>query len=137
MQIRKIKIAHQGQADKPIYLLANGSVECGKFKYAGRYKEEFKLIFLKIYDLVPGEQDVSNYKYWDAIKIYDNFVVANWLESVDAEQIEKFAIETEIRIMLERIRAEFKLALGARWKRIFKNSDPNDPETPKQAWQIL
>jgi hypothetical protein len=39
--------------------------------------------------------------------------------------------------MLEKIKNEFKKAVGLKWKRIFKKSDPNDPTTPIQAWQIL
>ena len=67
-----IKIGHQEQANKPIFLLPSGAVECGNFKYDGRYKDNFKAIYKKILDLAyskprDGVVDVSNYKYWNAI----------------------------------------------------------------------
>lgn len=141
MKVKRIRIAQQQQANKPIYLLATGAIECGNFKYTGRYKDEFKSFFIRICDLVHDkhgvdEYNVSEYKYWNAINIYD-YIVMHWLESISAEQVEKFANETEVKIMLEKIRCEFIRALNLRWRRIFKKSDPNDPNTPRQAWQLL
>lgn len=63
--------------------------------------------------------------------------MSHWQESISAEQVEKFANETEVVMILEKIKHEFIRAVGLRWKRIFKKSDPNDPRTPTQAWQIL
>jgi hypothetical protein len=142
MAIQQIKIAQQQQADKPIYLLATGVIECGKFKYSGRHKKDFKSFFLRISDLVGDrfegvDCDVSTYRYWNAINMYDDFIVANWLESISAEQVEKFANETEVFVITERIRAEFKRAVELKWRRIFRKLDPNDPNIPQQAWQIL
>jgi hypothetical protein len=83
----KIKIAHQQQANKPIFLLRTGAIECGNFQYDGRYKEKFKFLFEKIAGLahtkpIDGVLDVSLYKYWDAIRIYDDYVLAKWLKSI-------------------------------------------------------
>ncbi len=142
MAVKGIKIAYQQQANKPIYLLATGAIECGDFKYTGRYKDEFKSFFVRICDLVHDkhkvdECDVSEYKYWNAINIYNDYIVAHWRESISAEQIERFANETEVVMMLEKIRHEFTRAVELKWRRIFRKSDPNDPRTPTQAWQIL
>ena len=142
MAVERIKIAFQKQANKPIYLLSTGVVECGNFKYRGRYKNDFKSIFIQICDLVHDknegdEYDVSEYKYWDAISIYNDYIVANWCESISAEQLEKFANESRVVMILESIKSEFKRAISMKWKKIFKNSDPNDNERPSQAWQIL
>lgn len=140
--IKRIKIGHQKQADKPVYLLATGVVQCGNFCYKGRYKSKFKSIFGRICELVDikritEEIDVSGYKYWDAVRIYDEYVVERWVSSVSARRLEKFANETEVFMLLEDIKVEFKRALALRWRRVFKKSDPKDPNTPKQAWKLL
>lgn len=142
MTVKKIKIAYQQQANKPIYLLEAGVIECGNFKYSGRCKDEFKSFFVRICDLVHDrhgidEYDVSEYQLWNAIKIYNDYIVVHWHESISAEQVQKFANETEVVMILEKIKCEFKRAVGLRWKRIFKKSDRNDPRTPTQSWQIL
>lgn len=140
--IKKIKIAYHQLADKPIYLLSTGVLVCGNFKYTGRYKDKFKSFFVKICDLVNDkhrvdEYDVSDYKYWNAINIYHDYILPHWCTSIKVEQIEKFANETEIVIMIEEIRSEFIRAVHLKWKRIFKKSDPNDPRTTTKVWQIL
>ena len=84
-----------------------------------------------------GVLDVSDYKYWDAIRIYRDYVVAGSYTSITAVQLEKFACETAIAIMLEEVKPEFKRAVELKWKKQFKKSDPNDPKTPFEAWQIL
>jgi hypothetical protein len=138
----KIKIAHQQQANKPIYLLRTGAIECGNFRYDGRYKKKFKLLFERIAGLAhtkprDGVLDVSLYKYWDAIRIYDDYILAKWLKSISASKIIQFAAEAQVVLLLEDIKDEFKRAVGLKWKRIFQKSDPNNANTPKQAWQIL
>jgi len=142
MVVTKIKVAHQRQADKPIYLLPTGAIECGRFRYDGRYKRRLKSVFSRISLLAHtrpknGVLDVSRYKYWNAISIYQDCVVATWRKSVSAGRIEKFASETEIVLMLEDVKYEFKRAVGLKWKRDFKKSDPNSMNRPRQAWQIL
>lgn len=139
--MRKIKIAHQKQANKPIYL-RTGAIECGNFRYDGRYKQKFKLRFEKITGLAQtkptdGVLDVSQYKYWDAIRIYDDYILAKWLKSISARKVEQFAVEAQVVLLLEDIKQEFERAVGLKWKRIFHKSDPNNANTPKQAWQIL
>jgi len=130
------------QADKPVYLLSTGAIECGRFRYNGRYKKKFKVIFSKVSSLAytnpkDGVLDVSQYKYWDAIGIFQDYVVANWFQSVSAGRLERFAIETEIVLILEDVKCEFKRAVGLKWRKVFQNSDPNNKNTPRKAWQIL
>jgi hypothetical protein len=137
-----IKVGHQKQADKPIYLLPTGAIQCGRFLYEGRYKKKFKAVYERILSLAPckprdGVIDVSQYHYWDAIRIYHEYVVVKWVKSVSAKQIEQFANETEVFRMLEDIRTEFKRAVGLKWQKEFKKANPNDPNRPRQAWQIL
>lgn len=142
MEKTTIKVGHQQQADKPIYLLSNGIIECGKFRYDGRYKKKFKTIHDRILNLAIGKPrdgvlDVSHYQYWDAIRIYHDYVAAKWIKTVSAKRIERFAIETEVFLLLEGVREEFKRAVGLRWKKDFKKADLDDPNTPRQGWQIL
>ncbi len=140
--IIKIKVSQEKHARKPIYLLPTGVVECGKFRYEGRYKKKFKSIFHRIYSLAhtkpkDGVLDVSGYRYWDAMRIYEDYVVARWCKSVSAVRLETFACETEIVLILANIRREFERAVGAKWKREFKKRNPDDENTAWQAWQIL
>jgi hypothetical protein len=140
--MRKIKIAHQQQANKPIYLLQTGAIECGNFRYDGRYKKRFKLLFEEITGLAytklkDGVLDVSQYKYWDAIRIYDDYILPKWLKSISAKKVEELAAETQVVLMLEDINHEFNRAVALKWRRIFHQSDPNNANTPKLAWQIL
>jgi len=79
MKMTKIKIGHQDQADKPIYLLPTGAIQCGRFRYEGRYKKKFKAIYDRIACLAHGTPknrmlDVSQAKYWDALRIYHEYV---------------------------------------------------------------
>jgi len=132
--MRKIKIAHQKQANKPIYLLRTGAIECGNFRYDGRYKKKFKFLFEKITGLAhtkptDGVLDVSQYKYWDAIRIYDDYILAKWLKSISARKVEQFALEAQVVLLLEDIKQEFERAVGLKWKRIFHRSDPNNAKT--------
>jgi hypothetical protein len=138
----KIKVGHQEQADKPIYLLPTGAIQCGRFRYEGRCKRRFKAIHERILSLASdnhpdGVVDVSQYHFWDAIRIYHDYVVSKWLKSVSAEQIERFANETEVVMMLKEIQAEFKRAILLRLQRELRRADPEDPNRPRQAWQIL
>lgn len=140
--VRKIKVGQQKEAGKPIYLLRTGGLECGRFRYDGRYKKQFRSFFSKIYSLAhtkpkDGILDVSTYRYWDAPRIYDEYVVPRWSKSVSATRLEKFACETQIVEMLRVIQAEFKRAVGLRWKKEFQKRGTDDANTPWNAWQIL
>ena len=84
-----------------------------------------------------GIVDISGYKYWDAMRIYQDYVVAHWCKSVSAVRLEKFACETEVVLMLAEIRSEFKRAVRLRWRKELRKCDPNDENTPRQGWQIL
>lgn len=140
--MRKIKIAHQQQANKPIFLWRTGTLECGNFRYDGRYKKRFRLLFERIIELTnpkPKDDvlDVSEYKYWDAIQIYEEYILARWVKSISAKKVEQLAVEAQVALLVEDIKQEFKRAVALKWKRIFHISDPNNADTPKQAWQIL
>jgi len=138
----KIKIGHQNQANKPIYLTQAGKIICGKFSYSGKYKSSLKEIYRSIKDLAyskpKGEVlDVTNYKYWTAANIYDDYLVPKWQRTITVEKMEKFASETVIREMIAKIIPIFRKSLRAKWKRIFKKLDPTDEQTPKNPWEIL
>ncbi|MEW5948299.1 MAG: hypothetical protein AB1711_02660 [Thermodesulfobacteriota bacterium] len=142
MSNTRIKIGHQEQADKDIYLLHTGAILCGRFRYEGRFKKQFREVYRRIVDLAHGRPsdgvlDISMYQHWDAISIYNEYIAANWKKSVSAQRMLRFANETEVGLLLNPIKAEFKRAVGLRWKRQFQKSDPLDPNTPKMAWQIL
>ncbi len=140
--VTKIKVGQQKQAGKSIYLLSTGALECGKFRYEGRYKKQFRSLFSKIYSLAhtkpkDGILDVSTYHYWDAPRIYDEYVVPRWCKYISATRLEKFACETQIVEILRAIQTEFKRAVGMRWKKEFRKRDGDDANTPWNAWQIL
>lgn len=135
-----IKIGHQDQANKSIFLTKNGAVICGNFKYNGRYGNKFKEYYGKILELAnnkprKGVLDVSGVVTWDARLIHDNYIVPRWQRSVSAEKIRKFANESEIKDMIEDIKPEFKRSLRAKWLKIFERSGSENK--PKEAWQIL
>ena len=140
MTTKRIKIGNQQQAKKPIYLNKTGMIVCGNFTYKGRFKDRFKSYFYKIIDLVNcnvDEIDVSNCEYWDAIRIYEEYICVEFLECVKSEQMEKFANESEIFSLIDEMRNEFKIAVTKRWKRIIKQSDQNGKLNPPYAWMIL
>jgi hypothetical protein len=142
MNTAKIKIGQQEQAQKAIFLLHTGVIQCGRFEYRGGCREQFRSIYERITDVafdrpIDGVLDVSGYRYWDAIRIYNDFILKRWCARISSRRIERFATETAIVQMLDVIRAEFRRSVGAKWKRLFKRSDPLSPDTPKMAWQIL
>lgn len=138
----QIKIGQQNQANKPIFLLSNGSIVCGNFRYKGRYMTKFKKYYNEILEHTASKPkgealDVSTSKYWDARSIYDYYIVPRWQRVITVEKILKFANETSIKEIIEDIKPEFSRAVSSKWKKIFKRSDPNDINTPKQAWEIF
>lgn len=138
----QIKVGHENQADKPVILRPSGVLACGRFLYRGPLQAEFRAIHNKILELVPVRGDcelldVSHYQYWDAVRIYDELVAARWARSIGAKRLEKLAIETAVFLLLEPVRAEFRRAVGRRWKRIFLAWDQDDPNRPRYGWQIL
>lgn len=142
MKIIKIKLGVNQPSQKPIYLLSNGSLICDNFSYRGIQKNKFKECYDEILattniKVLQDILDVSNVKTWDAISIYDNYVVRNWVKSISAKKIKELANETYIRKIIEIIIPEFKRSVELKWKKIWNKSDPNNPLTPKKAWQIL
>lgn len=81
--------------------------------------------------------DVSTVRYWDAISIYDDYLVPKWQKSVTTTKMESFANETAIYRILEIIKPEFNHALRQKWKNIFMKWDKNDPNLPRHPWKIL
>ena len=86
-----IKIGHQKQADKAIFLHKNGSFTCGNLKYRGRYIKKYQGYYNKILGLSNDKPrnavlDVSQARYWDAISIYDEYVVEKWVANVSAKK---------------------------------------------------
>lgn len=140
-QIFRILLAVQTQANKPIFLYENGCVCCGCFRYSGRYKKYFSEIYKEIVKILNDssneEINVSNFKYWSAIDIYNEIIIPNWLCSISSEQIELFAKQSIITININEIREEFLRAVNLRWRKTIKNANVGDNNVYKQAWQIL
>jgi len=141
MKELKIKIEHQPQANKPIYLLHNGSVVCGKFQYQGSQKRKFQELYSYILDRayktpVRDILDVSKSKFWHAPMICDKIIDPKAQSTISARKMYKLACESEIRIAIAEIIPVFKEAVCLKWKKIFRKS-PGDRSTPKNAWEIL
>lgn len=136
-----IKIGHQPQVDLPIYLSRSGALICGAFNYVGPKRKDLSALYLKIHELVgPQDEpvlDVSAFRYWNAMTIYEEHIAIPWNESLGAEQLERLSIETQVYKMLEPVRELFKRAVGRRWRWQAKSLDSADPNRPKQAWEIL
>ena len=138
----KIKIGHQPQANKPIFLLHNGNIVCGKFIYKGRFVQEFKEHYGTILGYAyktskNGILDVSDAVYWDAPAIYDKYIVPHWQSTITAKKIERFANETEIKKITESMKPEFQRGLRSKWKKIFMAADKDDPNLARDPWEIL
>jgi hypothetical protein len=141
MKWLKIKIEHQPQADKPIYLLHNGSVVCGKFHYQGSQKKKFQELYSYILDRaykapVRDILDVSKSKFWDAPMICDKIIDPKAQATISARKIYKLACETESRLAIAQIIPVFKDAVRLKWQKIFRKA-PGDKATPKNPWEIL
>jgi hypothetical protein len=142
MTVKRIKIGHQAQAEEPIYLFQSGKIVCGNYQYEGKMKKQFQGIFRTICELVEHKTtsdvlDVSSYRYWNTMSVYEEHIVLKLRKSIGATSLEKLAIETEVFLMLETVREEFKRAVSAKWRRIFKRADLDDPSTPTQGWHIF
>ena len=103
MDKNRIKIGHQEQADLPIYLYKNGKLVCGKYEYYGKYIKKFSRVYEVIYDLVRPESsvsgiDVSMFKPWNAIEIYEEYIAKPWNKSIGAKSLERLSIETQVPV---------------------------------------
>ena len=138
-----IKIGNQSQAKKDIFLHKNGSITCGKFIYKGRFINHFKAIYHEIIGYsnkqpVKNIVDVSKYKIWDAVTIYDQYILEHWVKSITSKTIERMAHETIVCRLVDSIKPEFNRALRSKWTKIFVAwKDKDDPNTPRDPWQIL
>jgi hypothetical protein len=140
MRSQRIKIGNQSQADLPIYLTSSGCLICGALDYRQSNAAHLKELYFKIHELVGAgneDLDVSQYRYWNALNIYEEHIAVPWNKSLSAEFLEKLSIETQVFLMLKPVRELFKKAVARRWCRIFRASNPDDPNRPTQAWQIL
>jgi hypothetical protein len=138
----KIKIGHQTQANKPIFLLHNGHIVCGKFIYKGRFIKTFANYYRTILEHTDKKNkqtllDVSAVRYWDAITIYDHYLIPRWQRGITTKKIENFARESKIYKIIEEMKPEFKHALRQKWKKIFMKWDKNDPNLPRNPWEII
>lgn len=137
----KIKVEHQRQANKPIYLLQNGSIVCGAFQYHGSKKRElqetYSFILHRAYKAPNGNiLDVSKSKFWDAPTICDEIIDRKAQATISARKLNKLACETEIRLAIAQIIPVFKDAVRLKWQKIFRKA-PGDKATPKNPWEIL
>src|SRR5271163_1589115 len=135
MKRLKIKIGHQRQANKPIYLLHNGSIVCGKFQYQGSQKKKFQECYSYILERAykaPARDilDVSQSRFWDAPTICDEIIDRKAQATISARKIYKLACETEIRLAIAQIMPVFKDAVRLKWQKIFRKN-PGDKATPK------
>lgn len=142
MAITRIKIGHQQQADLPVHLYPTGKIVCGDYEYSGKHKQDFRRICNLISELVDHRQsddsiDVSAYRPWNAIEVYEEYIAKPWKRSIGARTLERLANETIIYFELEKLRAIFEQDVAAKWKRIFRNSDINKPTTPTQGWHLF
>jgi hypothetical protein len=137
----KIKIEYQRQANKPIYLLHNGSIICGAFQYNGSKKKELRAAYSYILDRAykaPNGNilDVSKSKFWDAPTICDEIIDRKIQATISARKIYKLACETEVRLAIAQIIQVFKDAVHLKWQKVFRKA-PGDKTTPKNSWEIL
>jgi hypothetical protein len=137
----KIKIYHQPQANKPVFLLQNGSIICGTFTYQGNQTKAFRQIYTDIleraYKKPTGNVlDISKSRVWYATTIQDELIDPKARGSISARKIYKLACETEIKWAIDLIIPIFAKAVHSRWQKIFRQA-PTDPSTPKIPWQIL
>ncbi|EPY1013307.1 hypothetical protein ACW9OX_004407, partial [Vibrio vulnificus] len=138
----KIQVGYQAQAEEPIFLLSSGHICCGEYKYQGRMKNDFKGVYQTILDLVKNKPtddvlDVTKYQYWNALNIYEELIAKEWKKSVSAKKLHQLSIETEVYLMIEPIKNEFKRAVHARWLRESKKYEFGDPKRPAKGWQIF
>ena len=138
-----IKIGNQSEANKDIFLHENGHVSCGRYEYKGSSIKIFKDIYEEIIERAGKKPinnviDVSMYKTWDAVTIYDEYIVNHWVKAITSKTIEKMANETIICRLVNTIKPEFTLAVRKAWKKIFLAwKDKDDPNTPRNPWQIF
>lgn len=138
---RPIQIGFQPQAEKLVILHSTGAFSCGRYRYRGRRKEEFAEYYRYIEHFIarriPGDiPDVSFVKHRtiaDVLAILED----RFDDAITVEEIRKFAHESEARLRIMEIQAEFFRALRMRWRRIVKSYSEDDPLRPREGWQTL
>ena len=121
--------------------MISGQLVCGGYTYNGRHIKKYKGLFDAIWDMVDlrkieDELDISKYRYWNALNIYEELIAIPWEKELKAEVLHDLSIETQIHLMMKPVKAEFMGAISRAWRSAIKKSDPNDPNRPTQAWHL-
>jgi hypothetical protein len=126
----KIPIKIAASAGREVFLLPNGSVECGRVRYSGTRTREFKEIFLLIDDHLRryrmNQRDVSGRCILSVEDLAD-YMVENWQRTITVERVMRLAAEARIRRMVtEQIFPVFMEYLNRQWRTKFRTM--NDEE---------
>lgn len=116
-----IKIAHA--AGKPVFLHANGNVECGRVIYGGKYTREFKDIHHLIDDHLRRyrvrNRDVSGPRILSIEDLADR-MVERWQRTISVSRIQRLAEEARIRrLVTQAIFPVFTDYVNRRWRSAF------------------
>ncbi len=140
-QQRKLLISIQPQARKPIYLLEDGDLVCGRFRYNGRYKKPFSEKFTRIVSILNDYEseiiDVCGFKYWTAVEVYNEFIVSKWQCSISAQELEQLAKETLIISIINDIKDEFHRSINLKLRKAFNKLNDDEKQIFKEPWQLV
>lgn len=141
MRTDRIKVGREPNTGNGVFLMRSGQLICGGYTYNGRMIKEFRGLFETVWDMIDrsevvDELDISQYRYWNALNIYDELIVPKWEESLSAKALHDLSIETQIHLMMKPVKSEFMRAISSAWKRAVKKSAPEDPNRPTQAWHL-
>lgn len=117
-----IKIATS--AGRDVFLLPNGSVECGRVRYNGTHAREFKEIFRLIDEHLHRyrmkQRDVSG-RCILSIEDLADYMAENWQRTITVGRVERLAAEARIRRMVaEQIFPVFMEYLNRQWRTRFR-----------------
>jgi hypothetical protein len=117
-----IKIATS--AAKDVFLLPNGSVECGRVHYSGKHIREFKDIFQLIDDHLRRyrvkQRDVSGPCILTVEDLAD-YMTERWQRSITVERLTRLAAEARIRrLVTKQIFPVFMDYLNKQWRVRFR-----------------
>jgi hypothetical protein len=120
----KIPIKIATSAGREVFLLPNGSVECGRVRYNGTRTREFKDIFLLIDDDLHRyrmkHRDVSGHCILSIEDLAD-YMAENWQRTITVERVMRLAAEARIRRMVtEQIFPVFMEHLNRQWRTKFR-----------------
>jgi hypothetical protein len=129
-QPRNMPIKVATSAGRDVLLLPNGSVECGRVRYAGKHIREFKEIFLLIDDHLGRyrvkQRDVSGRCILTVEDLAD-YMTENWQRSMTVERVTRLAAEARIRrLVTEQIFPVFMDYLNRQWRIRFRTMSEED-----------